>query len=53
MTYEKEIAIAGLSALGIVALITHQDGGIVASVVTGIATIAGVFVGHTLARANQ
>jgi hypothetical protein len=45
MTYEKEIAIAGLTALGVAALITHQDGIIVASVVTAISTIAGVFVG--------
>jgi hypothetical protein len=45
MTYEKEVAIAGLTALGVAALVTHQDGIIVASVITAISTIAGVFVG--------
>jgi hypothetical protein len=45
VTYEKEVAIAGLTALGVTALVTHQDGIIVASVITAIATIAGVFVG--------
>jgi hypothetical protein len=47
MTYEKEIAIAGLSAIGVVTVLSHQDGIIIASVITAIATIAGVFVGRS------
>jgi hypothetical protein len=45
VTHEKEIAIAGLSAIGVTALVTHQDGIVIATVITAISTIAGVFVG--------
>jgi len=53
VTYEKEVAIAGLSAIGVTALVLHQDGVVIASIVTAIAAIAGVFVGRATASTTQ
>jgi hypothetical protein len=50
--YEKEVAIAGLTSIAVTALVFHQDGYIVTTVVSAITALLGIDVVQRLRQST-